>query len=157
MLESSKENTVVLSKDIETLKLFIALEKLRSNYEFELELNIGKELLENDYVVPPLIIQPFVENAIQHGIRNKITNDGVLQINIERIEDKIVYTIIDNGVGRTAAKELKTHENESYGMRISEDRIKLFNNEEKASIKIEDLFANNAPAGTKVMVQLKIK
>ena len=157
VLESSKENTVMLSKDIETLKLYIALEKLRSNYEFELELNIGKELLENDYMVPPLIIQPFVENAIQHGIRNKITNDGVLQINIERIEDKIVYTIIDNGVGRKLAKELKTHENESYGMQISEDRIKLFNNEEKASIKIEDLFANNVPAGTKVTVQLKIK
>ena len=145
------------SKDVETLNLYIELEKLRSENKFTAEINIDKEVLNSDYKVPPLIVQPFVENAIQHGIRNKITNDGVLQINIERIEDKIVYTIIDNGVGRTAAKELKTHENESYGMRISEDRIKLFNNEEKASIKIEDLFANNAPAGTKVMVQLKIK
>ena len=80
------------------------------------------------------------ENAIQHGLRKRKDNNGVLTINVERVEDKIIYHIEDNGIGRAAAEKLTKSEHSSYGMQISNDRIKMFNEEENASIKIDDLY-----------------
>ncbi len=61
---------ISFSKDMETLRLYIELEEQRSEDKFVTKLHIDEELMESDYKVPPLIIQPFVENAIMHGIRN---------------------------------------------------------------------------------------
>ena len=157
VLDSSKENVVPFSKDAETLQLYIELEKLRSENKFTSSVTISEELLNSDYKVPPLIVQPFVENAIHHGLRNNEGNKGILKINVERIEDKICYIISDNGIGREAAGKINSHQHQSYGMQMSYDRIKMFNNEETASVKINDLYENNRPSGTKVTVQLQIK
>ena len=157
ILDSSKENTVPFTKDVETLQLYVDLEKLRSENKFTTQIGVSKELMNSDYKVPPLIIQPFVENAIHHGLRNREGNNGQLSILIERVDDNICYTITDNGIGREAAAKLSSKQYQSYGMQISYDRIKMFNNEETASAKINDLYENNLPNGTKVVVKLKIK
>ena len=157
VLDSSKENTVAFNKDIETLNLYVELEKLRSENKFTTTINVSDELMSSDYKVPPLIVQPFVENAIQHGLRKRKDNNGMLTINVERVEDKIIYHIEDNGIGRVAAAKLTKSEHSSYGMQISNDRIKMFNEEESASINIDDLYNGEQAVGTKVTVQLKIK
>ena len=157
VLDSSKENTVAFNKDIETLNLYIELEKLRSENKFTTSINVSEELMSSDYKVPPLIVQPFVENAIQHGLRKRKDNNGTLSINVERVEDKIIYHIEDNGIGRAAAAKLTKSEHSSYGIQISNDRIKMFNEEENASIKIDDLYNGEQAVGTKVTVQLKLK
>lgn len=157
VLDSSKENNILFSKDIETLQLYVDLEKLRSENKFSAQINVSKELLNSDYKVPPLIIQPFVENAIHHGLRNKEGNTGELHVLAERVEDNIQYTITDNGIGRQAAAKINTHQHQSYGMQMSFDRIKMFNDEDTAAVKIDDLYENNIAAGTKVQVNLKIK
>ena len=157
VLDSSKENNILFSKDIETLQLYVDLEKLRSENKFSAQINVSKELLNSDYKVPPLIIQPFVENAIHHGLRNKEGNTGELHVLAERVEDNIQYTITDNGIGRQAAAEINTHQHQSYGMQMSFDRIKMFNEEDTAAVKIDDLYENNIAAGTTVRVNLKIK
>ena len=148
ILDSSKQNTVAFSKDIETLKLYIELEELRNENKFQITMHIDNELMENDYKVPPLIIQPFVENAIQHGLKNKDTNDGLLEIRIKKFEDKIEYNIQDNGIGRKAAGQVAKNKQKFYGMQLSFDRIRLFNKERASSVKITDIYKNGKAQGT---------
>jgi len=156
ILDSSKQNIVFFSKDIETLKLYIELEELRNDNKFKTNIHIDKELLASDYKVPPLIIQPFVENAILHGLKNKDGNDGLLKIEIKKVGEKIEYSIMDNGIGRAAAKQIAQNKESSYGMQLSYDRIRLFNKEQEASVKFIDLFDDNKAAGTLIKVELKI-
>lgn len=155
ILDSSKQNTIGFSRDIETLKLYIELEKLRNDNKFTANFDIDNELLQGDYKVPPLIIQPFVENAILHGLRNRQDNNGILDICIERREDQIRYTVRDNGIGREAAGKIRQAKEASYGTGISIERIKLFNNEERASVVINDLYQDNRPSGTEIIILLK--
>jgi len=156
ILDSSKLNTVSFTKDIDTLKLYVELEELRHENKFRSVLNIQDELLSNDYKVPALIIQPFVENAILHGLKNREDNNGLLQIEIRKTDDKIEYRIKDNGIGRKAAGLIAQNKESSYGMQMSYDRIKLFNKEEKASVEIIDLYKDSIAAGTEVKVLLNI-
>lgn len=158
VLETSKNNTVPCWKDLETLKLYIELEEFRWDNKFKFEINIANEILTGDYKVPPLIVQPFVENAIHHGLLNKIDRNKLLTITVTAGDNYIYYCIEDNGVGRAKAnsyRELNQSSNQSMGMQISIDRINLFNQEKNGSVKITDLFdeQNNA-AGTKVEVEL---
>ncbi|MEP7166013.1 MAG: two-component regulator propeller domain-containing protein [Ferruginibacter sp.] len=156
ILDSSKKNTVSFAKDIETLKLYIELEELRNNYKFKTTFSIDEELLNNDHKVPPLIIQPFVENAILHGLKNKDGSNGSLEIGIKKIADTIEYSIRDNGIGRKAAAQIAQNKESSFGMQLSFDRIKLFNEEQEASVEIIDLEDNGIPAGTLIKATLKI-
>jgi ligand-binding sensor domain-containing protein/putative methionine-R-sulfoxide reductase with GAF domain len=156
ILDSSKQNTVSFSKDIETLKLYIELEELRNENKFKTRIKIDKELLDGDYKVPPLIVQPFVENAILHGLKNKEANDGVLTVHIKKMNEKIQYNIIDNGIGRTEAAKIMQNKESHYGMQMSYDRIKLFNKEKIVSVQVNDLYNNNIPAGTEVIVHLNM-
>jgi ligand-binding sensor domain-containing protein len=157
ILESSKQNMVALNKDIETLKLYIELEELRHENKFKTTINIDEELLNNDYKVPPLIIQPFVENAILHGLKNKYENDGILTISIKKVNDALRYEITDNGIGRKAAAMIMQNKESHYGMQMSYDRIRLFNKEEKASVQVNDLYLDEIPTGTRVTLQLKLR
>ena len=102
-----------------------------------------------------MIVQPFVENAILHGLKNKINNDGLLTISIDKDGDTIRYNILDNGIGREAAKAITQNKEASYGMEFSMERVKLFNNEATASIEINDLYENGAAAGTEIILYLK--
>lgn len=156
ILDSSKLNTVSFAKDMDTLKLYVELEELRHEKKFRTEFHIDETLLNNDYKVPALIIQPFVENAILHGLKNREDNDGLLQIDIRKTADKIEYSIRDNGIGRKAAALIAQNKEASYGMQMSYDRIKLFNKEEKASVEITDLYKDTIAAGTAVQVLLNI-
>ena len=158
ILDSSKQNLVPLSKDIETLQLYVDLEMFRNENKFKAEINADAQLLRDDYQVPPLIIQPYVENAILHGLRQRDDNNGKLVVTIQKQNGTLTYEIMDNGVGRTknpvSSPIKKTN---GYGMQISEDRVRLFNKEEKASVVIRDLHENDQSSGTCVTVQLKIQ
>lgn len=157
ILDSTKHNVVNLSKDLDTLKLYIELEKLRHENKFTAEIYVAEELLQEDYKVPPLIIQPFVENAILHGIRHRSDGLGKLIISVKMENDLLKYIIEDNGVGRNKANRSGTDENTSYGIEMSSNRVKLFNNEIMPSVEINDLFIGEKPAGTRVTIFLKIQ
>lgn len=156
ILDSSHQNTVTFSKDIDTLKLYIEMEELRHENQFITKYDIEEELMNSGYKVPPLIIQPFVENAILHGLKNRQDNNGILHIEVKRAADKIHYCIQDNGIGRAAAKQIMQNKESSYGMHMSYDRIKLFNQERQPSVTVTDLKNDGYPAGTKIEVLLKI-
>ncbi|MBL0183657.1 MAG: hypothetical protein IPP96_15785 [Chitinophagaceae bacterium] len=90
------------------------------------------------------------------GLKTGEDNDGLLQIEIKKVADKIEYTIKDNGIGRKAAGMIAQNKESSYGMQMSYDRIKLFNKEEKPSVEIIDLYKDGIAAGTEVKVLLNI-
>ncbi len=161
VLDSSKNNVVPFHKDYESLQLYLQMEQFRCNNRFEYELDADQELLQGDLRVPPLIIQPFVENAIHHGLLNKESNDRKLQISARIEKDHILYRISDNGIGRAKAKELKAinkPEHQSYGIQITEERIHLYNQKHRSAddVTITDLYNNNGHTGTLVMIKLKI-
>lgn len=158
ILENSKNNVVPCWKDLETLQLYLELEELRCDKKFVYTINIADEIMNGDYKVPPLVIQPFVENAIHHGLLNKIDTDKKLFIDVGVKNNHICYCIEDNGVGRAKAasyKQLNKPAHESMGMQITTDRINLFNQHKSGSVKIFDLVnEHNEPDGTKVEVDL---
>jgi ligand-binding sensor domain-containing protein/putative methionine-R-sulfoxide reductase with GAF domain len=157
ILDGSKQDTVPLSKDIDTLKLYTELEEFRNENKFKTIITVDDELTGSDYKVPPLIVQPFVENAILHGLRNKDGEEGVLIIDIKKSNDTIQYIITDNGIGRAAAKKIRQNKESHYGLQISYDRVKLFNKEEIASVQADDLYNGEKAAGTRITVNLNIK
>lgn len=158
ILESSTNDEVDCWKDMETLQLYLELEALRFDNKFSYVVTIAAEIKNGDYKVPPLVIQPFVENAIHHGLLNKIEHDKKLLVHVAVTNNHIHYSIEDNGVGRAKAalyKQLNQPTYESMGMRITADRISLFNQQSSSSVKIIDLYDEHEnPAGTKVDVEL---
>jgi len=156
ILDTSKQNTVALEKDLDTLKLYIELEQLRHENKFSAAIKFDKDLLQDDYRVPPLIIQPFVENAILHGLKNKDGNEGILTIEVKIMHNILQYIITDNGIGREAAGKIVQNKETHLGMQMSYDRIRLFNKEEMASVKIKDLYHHEQATGTEVTVNLNI-
>ncbi len=157
VLDTSGQNKVSLSRDMETLQLYVDLELFRHPDKFTATIRTDEELLENDYKVPPLIIQPYVENAILHGLRHRPDQGGKLLIDVSKTKDHIVYVIEDNGVGRKEVNGDRGKNGKGYGMQMSSDRIQLFNEEEFASVRFTDLEADGRPSGTRVQVQLKIQ
>jgi ligand-binding sensor domain-containing protein/anti-sigma regulatory factor (Ser/Thr protein kinase) len=156
ILDSSKQNTIPLTRDLETLQLYIDLEQLRNENKFVAEIKTDESLLQDDYKVPPLIIQPYVENAILHGLRNRSDNKGRLLVAVHKQNGQIRYLIEDNGVGRVATTNGKQTEKQSYGMEMSKNRVKLFNKDENTSVVITDLYTNDIAAGTRVEVLLNM-
>ena len=155
VLDSSKQQTVPISRDIETLRLYIELEQFRHDDKFTYEIQADPVVLQEDYRVPPLVIQPYVENSILHGIRHRKGNGGKLSISIGVSDGALLYNIEDNGVGRHAAI-VKPTGWQSYGIEMSNDRVRLFNGENKASVDIIYLEKDGEPTGTQVRVSLKI-
>jgi sensor histidine kinase YesM len=158
VLDSSKNNLVPFQKDLETMQLYLEMEKFRCNNKFVYHLYVQPALLHGDYKVPPLIVQPFIENAIHHGLLNKKGTDRNLDISIKLEKEHIIYSIIDNGIGRQKAagiKERNKPEHQSYGIAITRERIHLHNqNGIDDDLVITDLREEGIAAGTKAVIRI---
>jgi Histidine kinase len=158
VLDSSKNNVVPFQKDFETLQLYLEMEQFRCNNKFSYSLTADQELQHGDYKVPPLIIQPFIENAIHHGLLNKQDGNRQLEVTAQLKDEQIIYSITDNGIGRKRAAELKEINRpgqESYGIDITRERIHLHNKNGKANdVEIADLEVGGMAAGTKAIIRI---
>lgn len=159
ILENSQNSTISLKEEIEALKLYIELELIRFRNNFEFILEIESENILRETSVPPLIIQPYVENAIHHGLRNKI-GDKFLKINILSKENHVKIIIEDNGIGREKAEEIKMRKMNTYkslGTEITAKRINLFKDifKNKIIVEIIDLY-NDKHESTGTRIELKI-
>lgn len=160
ILDSSRNEVVPLSKDMEALNLYVELEQLRFNHKFNYKSFIDPALAGGDYRVPALLIQPYIENAIVHGLAHSDENDLNLTVTASLEDDKIKYKIQDNGIGRNKSKQYNRHNkpnHESVGLKITEQRIFIFNGNKKYDpVSITDLFDEHKnPDGTKVEVTIK--
>jgi LytS/YehU family sensor histidine kinase len=160
VLENSQHQQVPIQQDLQALHLYIELEAIRSNYHFNYGFDIDEELIEDNYKIPPLLLQPYIENAIVHGLRNKETGDCKLFVRLKKENDKIVAIIEDNGIGRKKAMDLNEGNKKPYqslGMKVTAKRIDLLRmmNQNTVSIEITDM-QHGGDTGTVVTIILPV-
>lgn len=162
ILDSSRNELLTLSKDMEAIQLYIDLQQLRFNNKFVYETVISPTLQNGDYKVPSLIIQPFVENAIEHGIAHSEREDLKLSVTVSLEGDFIKYVIEDNGIGRAQSAAYNSQNrphHKSVGLKITENRVHIFNGAQSSvdDITITDLYNDaHEPAGTSVSIKIKV-
>jgi ligand-binding sensor domain-containing protein len=162
ILSNSDKPTVTVGEDIEALKLYLELEQMRFEDKFESEVIIDPSV-DIDYdIMPPLLMQPYVENAILHGLNPK-QGKGKLTIFLSSLNNYLICTITDNGIGRKKSAEIKrtmpVNKHKSLGMKITEDRLKLLNelNNSRLSVAVTDLTDEGGNAvGTRVEIFVPI-
>lgn len=159
ILNHSDKSMISLDEEIKTLELYLGLESLR--FKFEYKINIDPNIDKYNMEIPPAILQPYVENAINHGLVHK-KNKGILMLSIQQSNKKLICTIEDNGIGRVEAQKLKEQaeiSHKSLGMTITKERIKLLNEQYNNgfSVNITDLKdQQNNPCGTRIEVVIPI-
>ncbi|WP_427873889.1 sensor histidine kinase [Flavobacterium sp. MMS24-S5] len=160
ILEQSRKETISLEEEIGTLKNYIELQQLRLNNSFEYAI-VCDESVEEDILIPPLLIQPFIENAVEHGLKPKPKEEkGLLQINFsQQTEQKnLICTIKDNGIGLTASRKLKTNENhKSLSTTITDERLaKMQKDHPHAGFQVLERNADNGETGCIVIINIPI-
>ncbi len=156
ILENSENQTISVSAELETLKLYIELELERFSNSFSYHFDIEPKLLEINYQIPPLLIQPFVENAILHGIRNLTARKGEIFIKINSFGDILTCLIQDNGIGRNASTKInheRQNNHKSMGVDITMERISTY--QALYGKKMETVITDLAE-GTKVEIKLPL-
>ncbi len=160
-LESSRKDNIILEDEIEGLKNYMELQKLRYHNKFEYEVSVDGRLDPEDISIPPLLIQPFIENAIEHGILNKNAS-GQIHVHFSFKDEKVICEVADDGIGREKAWEMKYKKREAHrslATDIIRDRILAINKKMKKKIRLDiiDLKSdNNQPLGTKVILELPL-
>jgi LytS/YehU family sensor histidine kinase len=159
MLHHSQSSLITLQEELDALEIYIEMEKLRFNNHFEYSIYVPVEIDPSSYKVPPLIIQPFVENAIWHGLMHK-KSKGSLMIEFFVLDEKDIFCrITDDGIGRKNSSEKQQLPGKTYksvGMQITKERIfKPEKSNGVAPIKIMDLVnSDGTPGGTSVTIKL---
>ncbi|MCB4799304.1 tetratricopeptide repeat-containing sensor histidine kinase [Neotamlana laminarinivorans] len=159
VLENSEEDFIPLEKEIELLKLYTQLEHFRFQDKFNYQIKIDPSIKIQDFVIPPMLLQPYIENAVWHGLRYK-KEKGFLQIELKQSNPSQIQIIVaDNGIGREKSKALKTENQKkqnSKGMGNIKKRVSILNEmyKDKVDVEVSD-FQNTEDVGTKVVVTLK--
>lgn len=156
ILEISEQSEIELNEEIEILKIYLELEQLRFGTDFEFTIISKLEINESNIYIPSMIIQPFVENAIKHGLLHK-KGKKLLSIKFENKHENIVCTITDNGVGRQKAAEIKSRSpiaHKSFATNATQKRMDLININRKNKIMLDfaDLYTNNIATGTEIKI-----
>ncbi|MES2762889.1 MAG: two-component regulator propeller domain-containing protein [Bacteroidota bacterium] len=158
ILSNSEKPIVTINEDIEAIKLYLELEKMRFENKFDYTIDIHSSI-DGDYdEIPPMLIQPYLENAILHGINPKVGN-GHIDIGIKVVNQFIKISIRDNGIGREKSKAVQSLQpaarHKSLGMKITKDRVRILNtiHQSNLNVNIIDLYnEKNEAIGTQVDV-----
>lgn len=162
VLHNSQEKLLSLEQELKMLNLYIELEQLRFDNRFDYLLLISEEVETEEVYIPGMLLQPYIENAIWHGIVNlENSRRGKLTIEMTLQDELLKITITDNGVGREMSKSFKKDQHhKSVGLEITGKRLEVMNQlygEKTASVAVTDLFDNDRnPAGTKVEITIPI-
>lgn len=160
-LENSRTALISLKSELECIELYMNLEQLRFGERLRYRVEVEDEIEEEELQVPPMILQPYVENAIWHGLLPRDSGGSVVVAVNQHGEGSIILTISDDGIGRKEAKERKQSggENErhrSSGMKMIEERLDLLQQTtgQQCSVQIIDCYneATNVPTGTRVEI-----
>jgi len=158
ILEASGQKLVSLQKELSLLKLYVELEHRRSNGGFDYTITIDPAIDVTNTTLPPLLLQPFIENAIWHGLNPKETQ-GELHIEVRRANHNLICLVDDTGVGRNASKKLKDAQHTSMGIAISNQRVELLKKQTatEANVVVLDKLNNDGTAaGTSVTITLPL-
>jgi tetratricopeptide (TPR) repeat protein len=159
VLENSEEDFIPLEKEIELIELYTKLEHFRFKDKFDYAITIDENVNVDDFQIPPMLLQPYIENAVWHGLRYK-TKKGQLNINITQAgKNELKISITDDGIGREKSKAMKTEnqkKHNSKGLGNIKKRVAILNEmyKDKVDVFIED-YVDAEDSGTKVVVTLK--
>ncbi|MEZ4891833.1 MAG: histidine kinase [Saprospiraceae bacterium] len=159
VLKFSEEKLIGLNQEIEMCKYYLEIEKLRFEQSFTFKVDIEEIGNLSQVKVPPLILQPFLENAIWHGLLHK-EGERQLEIRVQTFGDKLQCIVDDNGIGRGKAQEIKSEYDagrKSFGTRLIKDRLQI--NEmyqNNFELEIVDKMENGQPSGTRVVLTIDI-
>ena len=161
ILSSSMEKHISLKEELEIAEHYVQIERIRFNDSFNFELKVDAGVPLNTIKVPALILQPFLENAIWHGLSPK-TGHKELKIIVGLMDDILKITITDNGIGREKSLEIRSRKllnRKSYGLKLTEERLQIFDPGNTSGSEFEFFDLKNADGeaiGTKVVVRLAI-
>ena len=161
ILQNSQASLISMESELESLELYLNLEVLRFDNHFDYKISVADDLDLSELKVPPLIIQPYVENAIWHGLMHK-EEKGQLDIEVSQEDNYLYVKVIDNGIGRRKAAELASKsatKHKSMGLKITADRIAMMRHahSDESVIKINDLVEpDGCAAGTEVIIKIPV-
>ena len=157
VLENSKEELVTLTNELSVIELYLKLEHYRFRDKFEYTYSVDESIHTDTISIPPMLIQPFIENAVWHGLRYKKTI-GQLDVSLKKNETNIQVIVADNGIGRKKSKELKTtnQKHNSTGLKNSIERLQIINQVylTKYNLTMEDLDSTKEETGTVVTLTI---
>ncbi len=158
ILENSEKRLIPISNELETLKTYAEIEALRFKNKFIFSVQTTESLNLDELKIPPMLLQPYVENAIWHGIMPKESR-GTISVVIDGRDNFILCSIEDNGIGREKARQLREEKNVSYesaGLKITANRLELVKILYSVDVSIDfiDLVENGIAVGTRVEIQL---
>ena len=162
ILATTREKEVSLADEIETTELYLNIENIRFHNEIKFDISVDKSLSVDTIKIPGLILQPFIENAIWHGLSSK-KGTKKIQITIAEFQHThIKITISDNGIGRKKSAEIKQkkiHKKDSLGIKITEERLENFSKDFINNYELEfvDLYENEKAVGTEVVLKIPMK
>jgi tetratricopeptide (TPR) repeat protein len=162
VLTNSNKSFISLEDELEMLRLYLDMERLRFKNSFDYSVAFTNSIDAGNVFVPPMLFQPFVENAIWHGLMHK-EGQGQLEMNLSLENKMLTCVITDNGIGRSRAEEIKSKSAEkqkSLGLRITTERLALLNDnaKKKTFFNIEDIFDNDGNVtGTRVLLKMNYK
>lgn len=162
ILDNSRKQAIPIAKEIETLEIYLTLERVRFDNQFDYKFDIDPNVDVHWLTIPPMLIQPYIENSIKHGLRPK-SSGGTIIIGMKMIDEiNMLCWIQDNGIGRKKALELKNQRltsHKSIAMEATKDRLEILNSlrKQKVSVKVIDLYNNNEALGTKVELIIPIE
>lgn len=163
ILENSSKQYLCFEDELKMLRLYIELEQLRFDNKFTFEINVPADIDSEFIFIPPMLSQPYIENAIVHGLCNRIDNNGILKISYEIVDKLLICLIEDNGIGRANAELLKSQKTElhkSMGMQVTKERFDMLAKSNKVDFSTEviDLLDDNLkPSGTKVKLVITFR
>ncbi len=159
ILHHSSAEKIALQEELEMVELYLEIERLRFENNFQYSIDVDKDISLYAIKIPPMLLQPFAENALKHGLANSELTKKILEIRVEALqEDSIKIQIKDNGIGRSRAAELKAdHPFISVGSSITSQRIEIFNktNSSQITLSISDATESSQNPGTLVEIIVK--
>ncbi|RYY48244.1 MAG: hypothetical protein EOO06_10675 [Chitinophagaceae bacterium] len=162
ILDHSRQKKITLAEELEVVELYVQLERIRFDNKFAYQIEIDEAISTDTTEIPPLIIQPFVENAILHGLL-PLQSGGLLRVILSRKANSILCVIEDNGIGRKQAALNKpgyTAHRKSHGIDITLKRIALFNKEHAFAEEVtitDKVNVDGSPAGTSVAIPIALE
>ena len=162
ILNNSIEEQITLEEELNTIENYLELQKVRFPDKFDYSIEMDEKIESESIFIPPMLAQPFIENAIEHGIKHK-GSKGNIKVRFRLNNQNLIYEVEDDGIGRERSQEILHRQNKghkSLATTITQERIKVLNKKLKHKIKLEIIDLKNDmgdAAGTKVVFDISLK
>jgi ligand-binding sensor domain-containing protein len=157
-MDCAEKGTISIGHEIKYLSRYIELEKMRFGHSFDYSISVDEVIDTDNIHLPSMILQPYVENSIRHGLRHKTDGRGMIDIKFQQQGEQLLCIVDDNGIGRLKARQLRSHmhvEYQSKGMTLAAERVKALNRQYNEFVAIEVIDkadGEKTPTGTRIVV-----